>query len=69
MISLFKNTKTYSLFAFERNNNFRYPFAKLVDVSTRKEETNKKQVPGSISFVPSVAGLIGAGEVIKDIIK
>ncbi len=33
------------------------------------EGTNKKQVPGSISFVPSVAGLIIAGEVIKDIIK
>lgn len=31
--------------------------------------TNKRQVPGSISFVPSVAGLIIAGEVIKDIIK
>ena len=29
----------------------------------------KKQTPGSISFVPSVAGLIIAGEVIKDIIK
>ncbi len=29
----------------------------------------KAQVPGSISFVPSVAGLIIAGEVIKDIIK
>lgn len=29
----------------------------------------KKQVPGSISFVPSVAGLIIAGEVIKDIIS
>lgn len=29
----------------------------------------KKQVPGSISFVPTVAGLIIAGEVIKDIIK
>lgn len=28
---------------------------------------NGKQVPGSISFVPSVAGLIIAGEVIKDI--
>lgn len=33
------------------------------------EITNKKQVPGSVSFVPSVAGLIVAGEVIKDIIK
>lgn len=37
-----------------------------------KEEPiqNEKQViPGSIAFVPSVAGLIIAGEVIKDIIK
>ena len=34
-----------------------------------KDSTTKKQVPGSISFVPSVAGLIIAGEVIKDIIK
>lgn len=36
-----------------------------------KEEPIKKQgqeVPGSISFVPSVAGLIIAGEVVKDII-
>lgn len=33
------------------------------------EEKTKKHVPGSISFVPSVAGLIIAGEVIKDIIK
>ena len=30
---------------------------------------NKKIVPGSISFVPSIAGLIIAGEVIKDLIK
>lgn len=29
----------------------------------------RNQVPGSISFVPSVAGLIIVGEVIKDIIK
>ena len=29
----------------------------------------KNQIPGSISFVPSVAGLIIAGEVIKDIIN
>ena len=36
---------------------------------TNNNESNRKQVPGSISFVPSVAGLIIAGEVIKDIIK
>ena len=29
----------------------------------------RNQVPGSISFVPSVAGLIVAGEIIKDIIN
>ncbi len=29
----------------------------------------KKQPPGSVAFVPSVAGLIIAGEVIKDLIK
>jgi len=31
--------------------------------------TDKNQVPASISFVPSVAGLIIAGEVIKDLIN
>lgn len=30
---------------------------------------NKKHVPASISFVPSVVGLIIAGEVVKDLIK
>ena len=33
------------------------------------ETENKKPVPASISFVPSAAGLIIAGEVIKDLIK
>lgn len=33
------------------------------------EITSKKQTPGSVAFVPSVAGLIIAGEVVKDIIK
>ena len=32
------------------------------------EETNKS-VPGSLAFVPSVAGLIIAGEVVKDLAK
>lgn len=35
----------------------------------KHENVDGKQVPASISFVPSVAGLIIAGEVIKDIIK
>jgi len=34
-----------------------------------KTEDKAKLVPASISFVPSVAGLIIAGEVIKDLIK
>lgn len=33
------------------------------------DNKSRKQTPGSISFVPSVVGLIIAGEVIKDIIK
>lgn len=36
---------------------------------TKRKCTIRRQVPGSVSFVPSVAGLILAGEVIKDIIK
>ena len=31
--------------------------------------TVRRQIPGSISFVPSVAGLIIAGEVVKDLIR
>ncbi len=38
-------------------------------INTKGKCTIRKQVPGSISFVPSVAGLIIAGEVVKDIIK
>lgn len=32
-------------------------------------ENGRCSIPGSVSFVPSVAGLIIAGEVIKDIIS
>ena len=32
-------------------------------------ETRTKQTPGSVSFVPSVAGLIIAGEVVRDLLK
>ncbi len=35
---------------------------------TERSCTVKNQIPGSISFVPSVAGLIIAGEVVKDLI-
>ncbi len=36
---------------------------------TKRKCTIRRQIPGSISFVPSVAGLILAGEVVKDISK
>ena len=32
-----------------------------------REETTRRSVPGSTAFVPAVAGLIAAGEVVKDI--
>ena len=32
-------------------------------------ETRQKDVPGSVSFVPGVMGMILAGEVIKDLIR
>lgn len=41
-------------------------YSKENPIKVNKEPV--KQVPGNISFVPSVAGLIIAGEVIKDII-
>ena len=44
-------------------------YSKEEPIKLEKDETSKKQVPGSISFVPSAAGLIIAGEVVKDIIK
>ena len=34
---------------------------------TKRKCTIRRQVPGSVAFVPSVAGLIIAGEVIKDL--
>ena len=40
-----------------------------IELKTELKRENGKVIPGSISFVPSVAGLIIAGEVIKDIIN
>ncbi len=44
------------------------PNQELLQQMIDKDDT-KKQVPGSISFVPSCAGLIIASEVVKDLIK
>ncbi|MEE0954082.1 MAG: tRNA threonylcarbamoyladenosine dehydratase, partial [Ruminococcus sp.] len=37
-------------------------------VKKSDEQTVRRDIPGSTAFVPSVAGLILAGEVIKDMI-
>lgn len=46
------------------------PLVPIQDMSLDSEETTtvkKRAIPGSVAFVPSVVGLIIAGEVIKDI--
>lgn len=44
------------------------PAAPAIEAYT-EEGTAKRAIPGSNAFVPSVAGLIIAGEVIKDLVK
>ncbi|MCD8314421.1 MAG: tRNA threonylcarbamoyladenosine dehydratase [Firmicutes bacterium] len=36
---------------------------------TKRKCTVRRDIPGSVAFVPSVAGLILAGEVVKDLVK
>lgn len=44
-------------------------YSKETPIQTQLKEFPKEKILGSISFVPSVMGLIIAGEVIKDIVK
>lgn len=44
-------------------------YSKEQPLAVSKPEPGQKSIPGSIAFVPSVAGLVIAGEVIKDIIQ
>lgn len=37
------------------------------ELLSEEERKSRREVPGSVSFVPSVAGLIAAGEVIKEL--
>ena len=39
----------------------------MTPLGADEEDTSKRQSPGSLAFVPSVAGLILAGEVIRDL--
>ena len=50
-------------------NKLKVLYSKEEPIKSFQNGLGKKIVPGSISFVPSVAGLIIAGEVIKDIIN
>ena len=51
-------------------NKLKVVYSKELPIKVEaKDDNTKKRVPGSISFVPSVAGLIIASEVIKDILK
>lgn len=40
LLSLFKDDERYKLFAFEKEPKYRFPFAKLCDLTTKKEEEN-----------------------------
>ena len=44
------------------------PFADIA-AEVREEDDVRRDIPGSMAFVPSVAGLIIAGEVVKDLIR
>ncbi len=39
LLALFRDSEKYHLFAFEKDQRFPFPFAKLCDMTTRKEET------------------------------
>lgn len=41
----------------------------ILPQETEFKASNRRSTPGSVAFVPSVAGLIIAGEVVKDLIK
>lgn len=41
----------------------------ICPAGTERKCTDRRDIPGSVAFVPSVAGLILAGEVIKDLTK
>ena len=50
-------------------NHLKVVYSKEIPLkSDLKDSVTGKSIPGSVAFVPSVAGLIAAGEVIKDLI-
>ncbi|MBR5295399.1 MAG: tRNA threonylcarbamoyladenosine dehydratase, partial [Clostridia bacterium] len=55
----------------KKNNikNLKVLYSEEEPTKTYVSSDLKKSVPGSVSFVPGVAGMILAGEIIKDLIK
>ena len=49
-------------------NSLKVVYSKEQPAETNAPVENGKKIPGSVSFVPSAAGLIIAGEVIKDLL-
>ena len=49
-------------------NSLKVVYSKEPPAETNAPVENGKKIPGSVSFVPSAAGLIIAGEVIKDLL-
>lgn len=45
------------------------PLKPVTGLLSRNGTDSRREVPGSVSFVPSVAGLIAAGEVVKDLLR
>ena len=45
------------------------PLVPIENEDCREENSARRQIPGSTAFVPSVVGLIIAGEVVKDLTK
>lgn len=45
------------------------PPLKVLQESQEQKSAGKRSIPGSVSFVPPVAGMILAGEVIRDLVK
>lgn len=55
MIKLFKDSERYRLFAFEKDSNYHFPFAKLCDMTTKKDEfdyINKLDLGVDIDLFP-----------------
>lgn len=48
---------------------YKYVESQADTIEKAEEKPSGRQVPGSVAFVPSVSGLIIAGEVVKDLVK